>query len=192
MKVLLGKLTPTLAVMALVGYCCWPTESSPVSGGSDKGGGKKLEIAQERLCPRRADDPARDPFANTFAGLRGDNKAKPSQPTVSVKSHTSASQQEAELRRLVAGLTLEGTLLWGQRREALIDGRLYAEGEPVLTGKGVRMTVSQVSTSKVVLEQGGQKFDLVFPATAVNAARQTSKRSEPANKPGAGIKTGPR
>jgi hypothetical protein len=60
-----------------------------------------------------------------------------------------------------AGLSLSGTVL-GNRRTALISGKVYEEGREVESKDGLVFRVKVIQSRRIVLERAGQQFELVM------------------------------
>jgi hypothetical protein len=101
--------------------------------------------------PRRKADDIRlkhDPFeppARPAAKAETDEANPPPSPSIDIEN---------------IGLKLTGTVVGGQRRLALINGRAYAEGQAVHAAADAVFVVRQVEAKKVTLERDGKPLVL--------------------------------
>ena len=147
------KIAPTMVVLAVMGYCCWPEPGVP--GGASKD--KTREISQSSLKPKAAPTPNRDPF-------EGSTKKAPT-PKESAKSTTPVVKPAPteDMIKQVASLTLKATFLSGERRLALINDRFYAEGESLMaTTSKTAYLITAVDAQRVVLEHQGHRVELKY------------------------------
>ncbi len=157
------KWVPTATVAAVVGWCCWPY--------LDDAGPREItaktsspQIAHALLEPAVAADLPRDPFR-----IAGTTKP-PGPPKDGVApgakaSATSRSTQKKDSAEMPKGLTLSGTYIAGNRRAALINGRLWEQGQRLeLSGSAATPWVlAQVFPYGVVIESGAKSFELKYP-----------------------------
>lgn len=168
MAVAIKKMVPTLTMVGLVGYCCWPYLGRPTPEAA-RDNPKPPEVARTLLAPTLAPVPQRDPF-----GMTAPTPAKESPSTKPPPSANppAAAIARADLTSLLSGLTLNATLIRGSRRVALINGRSYAEGDK-LTGSGSTTSacvVARVYPDKVVLDRQGQTVELKYANTSSKSA----------------------
>ena len=164
MKTSAIKLAPTLAVLAMAGYCCWLESDEPAA----KQAGKKSEFTLALLSPAAVPAPGRDPFqAAETAALNEKPGPNRKEPAVPAKNATSPEARPAagDLSHAVSGLALRATFLRGSRRLALINDRLYAEGEALVLSKAAEppYVVAQVHADKVILQHGEDMVELKYP-----------------------------
>ena len=173
---LLYKIAPTLAVLAVLGYCCWPGAEAPAAPEQEK----KREISQASLAPKTAPLPTRDPFLGVAKKLPPTLK----EPAKTVRT-VAAPVTPADAAKQIASLTLKATFLSGERRLALINNRFYAEGESLQppTSK-TPFVVAEVHANRVVLELEGEQVDLKYvvkpqqgPASSAKTDRKKTKVS---------------
>lgn len=157
------KWVPTATIAAVVGWCCWPY--------LDDAGPREVtaktsspQIAHALLEPAVAAGLPRDPFR-----IAGTTKP-PGPPKDGVApgakaSAASPSTQKRDSAEIPKGLTLSGTFIAGNRRAALINGRLWEQGQRLeMTSNAVPPWVlAQVSLYGVVLESGTKSVELKYP-----------------------------
>src|SRR5436309_3219047 len=121
MKELLGKLLPTLAVVAVLGYCCWSEEDLPPT--EDDRAARKTEPPTAALFPTPMPAPSRDPFH--LPGEPATGKAHPGKSVVTPEKTPAGTSEKSALgagtHRLTSGLVLRATYLRDDRRLALIN-----------------------------------------------------------------------
>ncbi|MBI1917212.1 MAG: hypothetical protein HYS12_21110, partial [Planctomycetes bacterium] len=76
---------------------------------------------------------------------------------------STARAQAPKSRPAATGLTLSATILRGQRRVAMINGKFFAEGEPLKGVSAGPLTLARVFPDHVLLRQGEETLDLKFP-----------------------------
>ncbi len=167
MNLWIKKVVPTLAVLAVLGYCSWPGAEGSLN--KDKGKDKKREISQILLAPTTAPLPMRDPFEgpakkrDPIGGLAKKAPA-PKETAKAVASKQTAIASE-ELTKLLAGLALKGTFLSGERRLAMINDRIYAEGEALKSGTlKSPVLIAEIHADTVLLKHQGAQVELKYRA----------------------------
>jgi hypothetical protein len=153
------SLAPTSAVLALVVWCCW-SYLVPSGGRLSEFQDENLpRIEPSRLRPEIRTPSQRDPFCPAAA-----------KPDVAVQEAVMESEPEADSaatpdpRQVVKQLTLKATYLSDRRRIALINERVYEEGDLIPTpgSAGGILKLSQVRSDRVVLEVQGQPVELGY------------------------------
>ncbi len=163
------KIAPTMVVLAVIGYCCWPEPGVTRVASTDK----TREISQASLKPQAAPTPNRDPF-------EGSTKKEPA-PKEPAKSTAPVAKPvpTEDLAKQVASLTLKATFLSGERRLALINDRFYAEGESLLaTTSKIAYRITAVDAQCVVLEHQGQRVELKYLERPVKSAVANPKNAK--------------
>jgi len=176
MSAQLGKVTPIALLIGVVGYCCWPYLAAQEAGPAAEGAGKLPEVTAGMLHPVPAAAAGRDPFRSAER-VRAPATAK--RPASSAAQAAKTPAPEADTPQLLGGLRLYATYIRGERRLALIDGSVYAEGEPV---KGARamaapFVVVRVDPDKVLLRRLGQTVELRYAARPAAAGSSAQARA---------------
>ena len=202
MDIPLDKVIPRALALAVVGYCLWPSMTAFFSTPKTTMPKKMPELTAALLSPELPPAPTRDPFLENTAMLASSLK---NVPRSTVKSsaglgRTKPSAAKAPTvktnRRVTTGaraggkptakrtgnsgrLTLEATCIVGDRRLALINGRLYAPKE-TLSLPGLSATpceIISVMPYKVVLKCGAKNMELTYPNVASKSASAGKKSS---------------
>ena len=171
----LNKTGPTAAVLAMIGYFCWPYLEGTDSGGRAPGPAKLPEITAALLAPQIDSATERDPFritAMTHPGVAAD--AGPGRAGPSPQDAPS----EAEITRQLSRLVLKATYIRGDQRAAFINGRLYMQGEPLAISESTDppFVVAEVHADKVVIEHRGRTVELTY--TDARPGRAGQERHE--------------
>jgi hypothetical protein len=168
---LIRKLAPTALVAAMVGYCCWPHLSGSWRTGMAAEPGKLPEIAASLLSPAIAAAPDRDPFQSVAP-----------EPQVAAQheepEQAAAPEQEPEEAAEPAErFVLNGTMLRGDRRFAVINGQLYALGEPLRVSDSAAGPhfIAAIDVDKVVIGGPGQPVELRYESLASAAGSGPAK-----------------
>ncbi len=172
MQTPLGKVAHVAAAAVLVAYCLW-AESSTSSRVRDAA---KLdsEWLEALLSPQIEPQLPRDPFAPM--------KATPV-PTATELAVAAASAEALDATAEAPPLELSATCIHGDRRLALINGSLYAQGESLEGAEdGPRYTIALIETDKVVLDRGGELLLIEY----TNRSRPTSEKPGRTSAPAGG------
>lgn len=170
---------PIAIVTVVAAYCCWPYAGSPAREAAPRAD-SRVEITPALLAPAVEPASERDPFRlpNTVSSqvkpAEKPDKAAPSPTAAAPAAHAMTAAE------LTGGLVLNATCIRGQHRIAFINGRAYAEGEP-LSGESAGTppcTVAQVYPDKVLLRYLGRQVELTYS----NVEARAGPRS-PAAKP---------
>jgi hypothetical protein len=192
MVISISKLAPRATVLAVVGYCVWPSLSYMTSQPETKPPGKLPELAAALLSPKMPSCPTRDPFGSKSAAQlsarRGastaavklatkEDRAKSSTPLVGKPAEKLAAADTSEQPvDPLNGLTLDATCIVGRRRAAVINGRLYAP-EELLSASSPSTPpykIVDVFPYKVLLEREGKTLELTYSNVA---SRSVSSQS---------------
>lgn len=165
MSPLIGKLAPAAAVAALVAWCCWPYLDESASGGLGGESSDVPQIADSRLSPDIKPGSQRDPFQKL-----GSNETNPAEAESSPKSPASPASVEEQppsdeqIADVLGRLAVEATFIHGPRRLALIDGRLYEEGDPLAISRSLAnaCVVAQISADGVLVRHPGGTVGLTY------------------------------
>ncbi len=160
MSVNLLRLVPTSTVLAFVVYCGWSVDG-PESG-AGKSAGQAVRLDPRLLAPPARSAPARDPFGCRPAPPpKKKHSASPAAPSkVVARSPDSKRIRQATVRRQTS-LRLTGTAL-GQHRLAVINNRIYGEGERLRGAGGDGWVVNKVLPGRVLLQRNEQHMELKF------------------------------
>ncbi len=203
MDIPLDKVIPRALALAAVVYCLWPSMKTFFEKPKPESPEKVPEITAALLSPSVPPAPTRDPFERITAELASkrkriippaakDTKGKQRQQSES----TTAAQEGQKQRRSTHGsppesaragagkrqpvaLNLEATCIVGDRRLAVINGRLYAP-EDTLPSPGPWSSpcrVVRVLPYKVVLKRGGKFVELFYANSAAKPASAAKKSS---------------
>ena len=164
-------MVPAAIVLAAVGYGCWPYLDTQGPRAATQEAGKLPEITAALLSPTIAPAPARNPFGlavatqtpATVAPSAAETDAEES--TAETAEGSVAETREIDTKSLLSDLALNATFLTGNRRVAVINSQLYAEGEPLGQSASSKQpyVVAQIYQHKVLLERQGQTVELNYP-----------------------------
>jgi len=167
-------------VGVMVGYCCWPYIFGPDHGPAVQQAESPPAIAASVLMPALEPAPDRDPFrAVPPPKVVARESIPPVHDDADAESDSDTGTEagrESEPDRLesLGPLALNATFVRGDQRVALINGRVYAAGDP-LADSGASTTpfvVSEIFADKVVIERKGQTTELAYPG--LTATSQSS------------------
>ena len=196
----IGKTALILIVIGVMGYLCWPYVSDPLPEALALSPGKMPEIAPALLAPPVAPAPDRDPFQQPPVAKPAEEPPPPVvaevpkpapppsaapapalNPPIVVKPELPVDPKD-----LLSGLALNATYVRGDRRLAVINGSLYAEGDQVkLSGPTMlALTLARVYPDNVILERKGQTVELNYPAAESKPARPAGEAAKTNAKPG--------
>jgi hypothetical protein len=159
------KLGPLAGFLLAVSYCVWPHVAPPPHQVAPTPALPTIDAsllkpdfgpASLRDPFRQADDPAR------LADRPGEGKASPVTSRM-VSSNTPGAAAAA--RPSAPGFVLGATLVSGDRRAAIIDGRVYRQGEALDRPEGsprVSWTVARIEPGRVVLGRENHRDSLVL------------------------------
>ncbi len=158
------KLTPILIVGAILGFLCWPYLDDNAPRPKEVDAVKPLKSLVAALSPPPAQAPERDPFdsrATVRQGRHGKGAAK-----TPGKAGSSGEVAGSSLPHAPGELALQATHLRGDRRIALINGAVYAEGDQIKpTGPTTpTYTVTRIYPHRVVLGSDDETLELTYPA----------------------------
>lgn len=208
------KLIPVAVLVAILGYLAWTHfEQEPPSAGPPS---KLPEIANDLLRPAALPITERDPFGKSVRfelgetsderpvpGRKG-NKAAESTAGNASRPGTAAaaapakklSPAEAKIatKKAMSELVLNATLLYGDQKIAMINGRAYQAGERLgAPGSEIPLRVAEIHHHRVVLEHDGKLVDLTYsdkPVDSKAGAARTAGRQDKTKTVKTGAKTG--
>lgn len=171
-----AKLLPQAIVLIVAVYWAWPALTTPAPKAVEASTDSKKASNQQGfsaavLSPKFPPPSQRDPFLR-FGEHRVANKK------------AAKSGAKAEVGKAMDfkdfGLTLSATCIVGDKRLALINGRLYREKEAVEKSPGEPTTyvVTNIEPHRVIVSWNGRPYQLNYSDTVVNAAAK--KATEPA------------
>jgi len=170
------KLAPMLFMVAVLAYAVYSIYASlpaPAAGQSvPKKGGESMvrEILAAGAATARslAGEGLRNPFQV---------RTKPGAPQ---PQDATLDTEPTALAEIVRGLTLDATFRQGHDQLAIIDGRVYSQGQHLVFQGGSGTSVATLSLAsvwpaKVILEGGGQNYELSFPDQLGGRAAKTHR-----------------
>ena len=113
--------------------------------------------------------PRRDPFQATVSARQAEQQRE--QQAVAAAARVLASPQQL-------GMTLEGTLIGSRQKTAVIDGKVYREGQRIQAGKTPRNAEFELRTierRRVVLAAGNELYELRIPSLAATGTGDIPK-----------------
>ena len=167
------KRVPTLLVAAFLTYACYSIHASL----PDSAGGKNeleggLDVMLKDLVHSTSDEVRsltkgmlRDPFRITH---------KAAEEPKSKKAESPEDSEANLLADFVKGLVLDATFLQGQTRIAIINGRIYNQGQYlVVQGENGNsrspLCIESVRVDLVTLSARGRSYELAYPDKLGNA-----------------------
>jgi hypothetical protein len=193
----LGRMAPTAIVFALAVWCCWPYLDELRSSLEVEQGGDLPRITSSLLSPTVEPVPKRDPFQPPPA-IRADppgskkpeiKKLAASSPHPQAGPRQAGASDQANAQRpgtdVVKTLVLEAIYIQGDRRVALINDRVYAQGEPLaisdLPGQGAALAPGADRGTAVC---GRRSPRPCTPGSIADESCNAHERSPPAYTPG--------
>ncbi|WP_165220493.1 hypothetical protein [Aquisphaera insulae] len=166
------RLTPTLLIMAAMGYAAYAISAAPAPAFSPPAAApaapppKAAGAVAEAPIPDRG----RNPFTVV---VRVDPENGDGRPA-------GADGAADPLMATVRGLTLNATFVQGRTQLASINGRLYRQGQRINGPDDAEtpLAVAQVGPAHVVLVAGGTRYTLGYPEdlSAPNPAAASAPR----------------
>ena len=165
MEISAGKWAPRVIAVAVAGYCVWPTVTALFSQPKAKPPEKLPELAAALLAPAAPPASKRDPFGQ---GAAEPLHRQAAQPSAAAAARRPSGNDAGPL----SGVALEATCIVGERRLALINGRLYAPRETLSTSNSSAppYKIVDVFPYKVLLESEGKTVELKYSDVAVRPA----------------------
>jgi len=158
------KFAPTAIVAALATWFCWP-----YLDGTDLAGGTSQEssftkINASSLAPSIAGASGRDPFQPPPPEEADLAESDAPEETAEEATARGVCLPEAEGEDRPPDLVLQATCIRGNRRLALINGRLYAPGEAVTLARPAAFpyVVRKIFPHKVLIEHRGKILEVSY------------------------------
>lgn len=159
------KLGPLAGFLLAVGYCVWPHVAPPPHQAAPTPSLPKIDSSL--LKPDFGPPSARDPFRQA-----GDPVQLVAQPSEARESQAASSVVRSNASGTVAAprmpapvFALGATLVSGDRRAAIINGRVYRQGERLEGSEGsprTSWTVARIEPGRVVLGRENHQDSLVL------------------------------
>ncbi|MDG3007709.1 hypothetical protein [Paludisphaera mucosa] len=186
MKDLVGTLVPPMIALAATGWAVWPYLESPVPSPISRT--RVAEISSDSLATVPGRTPDRDPFSFTGSSAADESadatksgpggrapKARPADAILKV------GRAEVDILAALPGkVSLSATSIHDSRRMAVLNGRVYAEGESVqgLDAPGP-VVLAAIHPASVGLRYGGKDVEIAFPASSTMTRPPSSIASSP-------------
>ena len=161
------KRAPILIMVVCLSYACYTIHAIlPDAGSGPNDLAKGLEVMAEDALHAGADEvkaltreALRDPFC---IRPKSDDATKPADLTAA------ADPESDPLTGVVQGLSLDATFLQGKAQIAIINGRMYHQGQHLLlqadSGKSYSpLFVQNVQVHKVTLKAHNRTYELSYP-----------------------------
>lgn len=192
MAISVNKIAPSAVAIAFVGFCIWPSVSALTSTPKPPPQQKKsAELANSLLTCKLGPPPTKNPWGGKDAASLAKQKNAASEATsVAAAAIETSSGNRATL---LADVRLDATCIFGDRRMAVINGRLYSVRETIAaaTPGGPSYKLLSVFPHTVLLQSGSRVVELAYsnvvgrpstsPKPATNekeeAGMQTARRS---------------
>ncbi len=169
-KLAKSRLVPYAVFLALCGYLTWPFIDPPAPSVSTQE--KPLVIDKKWLNPSLEAAATRDPFTDlTIRPAPAPPSQAPRASGATGGQHAKAGTVLSKPKARVDGLVLGGTIARGARRAAIINGRVFRQGDP-LEDPGfptAKWILEQVEAETVVLvnQTDGSRHLLNFERRAM-------------------------
>ena len=166
-----GKLAPSVAVLAFVGYCAWPSVSNMIHDAKAyKPPADISELAASILMPKLAPLPQKNPFG----GMDMKSLLKAKEKKIEIKTTPAAeiSKMPKNLYDPIGGLKLQATSVIGDERIAVINGNTYAPKDILRTGNALKPTfkIIDILPTKVLLGDNGRVLELTYTSGIAKSA----------------------
>jgi hypothetical protein len=171
-----AKILPHAIVLIVAVYWAWPALTTPApkavqaSPDSPKASSKP-GFSAAVLSPTFPPPSQRDPFLR--AGEHRMAKKKAAKPGAKAEIGKAMNFKDF-------GLTLSATCIVGNKRLALINGRLYKEKEAVEKSPGEPTTyvITSIEPHRVIVSWNGRPFQLSYSDTAAKKATDAAPNSD--------------
>lgn len=174
----IAKIMPMATVVALVSWWCWPYLEGPDTVAASRPKDELPRITDPLLSPDVEPTAPRDPFRPVHQEKTDslEREPLPTPPPAQPKPPA-----EDQIRETLSGLVLGATYIQGDRRAALIDGRVYRQGEPLelSTPTPEPCVVAGIFPDKVLILHRGRTVEVTYPDPASSAEPTTAARARP-------------
>ena len=188
MAISAGKVAPSVVVLALVGYCVWPSVLELTSAPPPPPSPVKVpELAASLFSPTMPSPPTKNPWggmdveslaaakeaAKTAAKMEA---AKEADKAAGASAGSAAPNKPVDL---LDGLKLEATCILGNQRLAMINGQLYAPQKTPSAGNSSTppFRVVGVFPNKALLECKGKTVELTYEGIVSQPASPPKAKS---------------
>ncbi|MEN6405210.1 MAG: hypothetical protein ABFC77_01940 [Thermoguttaceae bacterium] len=169
MVISLGKLAPRVIVLAVVGYCVWPSVAEFAPSSNSKPSVKRSGAQALRLKPATSKPPTTNPWGGRDAAtLAAAQKAAEASVAASTGKTSPSTAARIAPAQLLARLTLNATYIAGDRQLAVINGQVCEAGQTTrfldsVGSETAPCKIVRVLPQKVVLDCGGTTLELTYP-----------------------------
>jgi len=196
MKITFEQIAPSAVVMAFAGYCAWPSLSALMSEPPPPPPQRKTAaLTDASFTPKLPPMPTKNPFggrdAATLAAEREKALAAALAAAKEAEAAAAAAAASDKAEETVAadgpaspldGLRLDGTFLVGDRRWAVINGRVYGRLDDLATDNSkYPLQVADVLPHKVLLKYKGRNLELAYSNIASLFAPSAQALAEGSN-----------
>lgn len=172
----ISKLAPAAVVLVVAAWCCWPYLEGPKAVTGVEQQPDLPRITRSQLSPEVQPASERDPFRPVAAEKADSPQGEESPPSSPLPVQEKAAEQQKDITEILSGLVLGATYVQGDRRVALINGRVYQEGErlAIATPLAEPCVVAGISADRVLLLHRGRTVELIYPDPAFGADPTTA------------------
>ncbi len=185
MSSMLAKMAPTAVVAVLVVWCCWPYLEAPRQDQALQHDDDSPRIAGSLLSPAVEPAPDRDPFQPPPTKQPPLTKQeepvaipRPAEPP----AENPQPAEEEETAKPLDDLVLRAIYIQGDRRVALINDQVCAQGDLLVTSPTSTdpCVVAEITAERVRLLHRGQTVELKYaePASGAKPAADLEPRHD--------------
>ena len=169
------KSAPLLVTVALMAWCCWSqvSESAPLLAGMDEPELPRIE--RRALHPEISPLSQRDPFEQRKVEPAPEENPDAIEPVVEAPA-----EPVFDPRSVLSSLRLHATMVGTDYPVAMINGRVYSEGERIaLQGlPELHCRLQRVRADRVVLEIEKEEFEIIYSRTSTTRQQRTREPRE--------------
>ncbi|MBN1591534.1 MAG: hypothetical protein JW888_18615 [Pirellulales bacterium] len=166
MAELINKLAPIVVVAAVFGWCCWPYLFGSDANLATNANPDLSALPNSLLSPVLTPDNARNPFQRAIATIHSSltNEITDPQGAAEGPQLPNAKNETTDATKRASSLFLNGTLVHGDQRTAIINGTMYQQGDLLAdVAPGHKpWVVRQILSDKVVIQAGSITKELTF------------------------------
>jgi hypothetical protein len=158
-----GKLAPLLITVAGAGYCVWPYIQAAAPPAAPKSDMPKIEASW--LDPSFPSASPRNIFQPVLPKTVVEAEKAVEEAKVQLaKKVQDEPKKEKKKNLIVDGWTLGATMVHGTRRGAVVNGKVYLEGEkiPPLSTGTESLTLFRVERDRVILRRSKRSDELLL------------------------------